>query len=242
MRQGREGGWIIAAGGKTDGAASLRKRIAGLGADVSHTAKNHGLVFWMRVGKDREKLAAQLGSGAEMVAEGGFKTAPGMFSHGRIDPGSKLLAEHIPCGSAVRIADFCAGWGYLSAKVVERCPDVTELHLYEADFASIEAAKHNVVAASPCEVSFFWHDLAREPVHNRYDLIVMNPPFHHGRKAEPEIGRDLIGVAASALVPRGRLLIVANRNLPYEQALASRFSRVEQLIAQDGYKVLSAIR
>ena len=39
-----------------------------------------------------------------------------MFSHGRIDPGSRLLAEALPADLSGKVADFCAGWGYLSAE------------------------------------------------------------------------------------------------------------------------------
>lgn len=236
------GGAIIAAGGKTDGAASLRKRIASTGADLSHAAKNHGVVFWMTVGDDREKLCSELTPEPEPPIEGRFHTAPGMFSHGRVDSGSELLAKHISCSPGARAADFCAGWGYLSAKLLEQIPEVFQLHLFEADHASLEAAKQNLLTWSTCQVEFYWQDLLRETLANHYDLIVMNPPFHRGRKAEPDIGQRLIQVAASALAPRGELLVVANRNLPYEEVLSTHFSRFAQLAAEDGYKVLRAFK
>lgn len=238
----RPGGNIIVAGGKTDGAASLRKRIAGTGTDISHAAKSHGVVFWIKVDGDSKKLAAELTHEPGPLVEDRYTTAPGMFSHGHVDPGSELLANHISCEKVARVADFCAGWGYLSAKLAERCRDASQLHLYEADHASLEAARQNVSASQKRELAFFWQDLLREPVANRYDLIVMNPPFHQGRMAEPDIGRRLIQVSAGALVTRGELLMVANRNLPYEEELGSHFSRFEQLAADNGYKVLRAVK
>ena len=87
---------------------------------------------------------------------------------------------------------------------------------------------------------FFWQDLLGEPVEARYDAIVMNPPFHQGRAAQPEIGRRLIGVAAAALKPRGTLYAVASRNLPYEGALAAAFSRYEQIAGDGAFKVYQA--
>jgi 16S rRNA (guanine1207-N2)-methyltransferase len=42
------------------------------------------------------------------------------------------------------------------------------------------------------------------------------------------------------LVPDGRLLIVANRHLPYEATLMSRFREVRTLIVQEGFKVIEA--
>ncbi|WP_292248410.1 methyltransferase, partial [Mesorhizobium sp.] len=89
---------------------------------------------------------------------------------------------------------------------------------------------------------FFWTDLLGEPVERRYDAILMNPPFHRGRAAEPEIGAGMIRAAAKTLKPGGRLFMVANRQLPYEAVLAAAFSSHAE-IARDGmFKVLSARR
>ena len=57
---------------------------------------------------------------------------------------------------------------------------------------SLEAAKANLAERRASTPGFFWHDLLAEPVERRYDAIVMNPPFHQGRAAEPEIGAGMI--------------------------------------------------
>lgn len=242
LRRLKPGGRIIAAGGKTDGAASLRKRIAALGADIGHAARNHGVVFWLDAGDDRARLADLIEPEPAALVDGRFRTAPGMFSHGRVDPGSELLARHFAGLEVENAADFCAGWGYLSARLLEESSGLRQLHLYEADHASLEAASANVATTGQCTPDFRWQDLLCEPVENRYELIVMNPPFHTGRKAEPDIGRALIGTAASALVPRGRLLMVANRQLPYEQALGPAFSSWKTLAEEGGFKLFDATR
>jgi 16S rRNA (guanine1207-N2)-methyltransferase len=69
---------------------------------------------------------------------------------------------------------------------------------------------------------------------------VMNPPFHQKREAEPDIGQRMIRTAGAALKPGGRLLMVANRQLPYEKTLSEVFSSHSE-IARDGmFKVLDA--
>ena len=74
----------------------------------------------------------------------------------------------------------------------------------------------------------------------------MNPPFHAGlnmgRAAEPNIGRRFIEVAASTLISGGRLLMVANRTLPYEDILKHAFRRFQVLGEANGYKVFEAMR
>jgi 16S rRNA (guanine1207-N2)-methyltransferase len=98
------------------------------------------------------------------------------------------------------------------------------------------------VIASNAATGFFWIDLLAEPVGHRYDFVVMNPPFHAGRGAEPAIGRGMIAAAARALKPGGRLFLVANRQLPYEQVLADDFRHAGETVRDASYKVLWAVR
>lgn len=237
----KPGGLVVAAGTKNDGAASFAKRLARTVPGLEHAAKHHGTVLWF-VRPDDKDLARYLPRPeAPPLVEGRFHAAPGMFSHDRVDAGSAMLVEHLPAGLSGHVADFCAGWGYLSAMVAAKCPGVTAIDLYEADFASLEAARKNLDDVS-VPVRFFWHDLAGEPVGERYDVIVMNPPFHAGRKAEPELGQAMIARAAGALKTGGCLYMVANRQLPYEQALERTFRRHRQVAENNGFKVMEAVR
>ena len=51
-----------------------------------------------------------------------------------------------------------------------------------------------------------------------------------------------IAAAAEALKPGGRLWLVANRHLPYEQTLNERFGDVRVAGERDGFKVIAAIK
>lgn len=234
------GGLIVVAGGKEDGIDSLRKRVGALSPLEAHLPKHHGVAFWFRrAGMDAAR--ALRAANPDLVVEGRFRTAPGMFSFDRVDAGSKLLLDSLPQELAGNVADFCAGWGYLAAEVMERSTGLSGLDLYEADFEALEAAKVNI-RATAVEPRFFWTDLLTETVERDYDAIVMNPPFHSGRAADPGIGAGMIRAASKALKPGGRLFMVANRQLPYEQVLAGAFSSHAE-VARDGmFKVFSARR
>ncbi|PDQ20413.1 methyltransferase [Mesorhizobium sanjuanii] len=234
-------GLIVVAGGKEDGIASLRKRIDEFVPLDGHLPKHHGIAFWFRRTAAAEVAAALRAGNPDLVLEGRFHTAPGMFSFDKVDNGSRLLVENLPVDLRGNIADFCAGWGYVAAELAARSPGISGLDLYEADFASLEAAKGNV-GKGTVEPRFFWIDLLSEAVERRYDVIVMNPPFHRSRAAEPEIGAGMIRAAAKALKPGGRLFMVANRQLPYEPVLAAAFSSHAE-IARDGmFKIFAARR
>lgn len=235
------GGLILVAGGKEDGIASLRKRVHELVPPDGHLPKHHGVAFWFRRPDAAGAAAALREANPAVLVEGRFHTAPGMFSFDKVDAGSKLLVESLPGDLKGTIADFCAGWGYVAAEVAARFPGIAGLDLFEADFEALEAAKSNV-GEDAASLRFFWTDLLSEPVERCYDAVVMNPPFHRSRAAEPEIGAGMIRAAAKALKPGGRLFVVANRQLPYEAVLAAAFSSHAE-IARDGmFKVLSARR
>ena len=89
-------------------------------------------------------------------------------------------------------------------------------------------------------MAFHWLDITREPITRRYDCVVMNPPFHTGRKTEPALGEKFIEIAAKVLKPKGRLLLVANSGLPYEKKIVAHFSHSKELAKRDGFKILLA--
>lgn len=235
------GGLVVVAGGKEDGIGGLVKRVSGLLAVEDRLPKYHGTAFWLRrPGDVAETVAALRAGNGRKTVEGRFVAAPGMFSHEAVDAGSRLLAAGLPGDIKGTVADYCAGWGYLAAEVVRGSPAVARIDLYEADYESLEAAKANLAGFAAAR--FFWQDLAAEPATERYDAIVMNPPFHRGRAAEPGIGRELIKAAAAALRRGGRLFMVANRELPYEATLGESFTHWRETAREGGFKTFVATR
>ncbi|MCP1198787.1 class I SAM-dependent methyltransferase [Notoacmeibacter sp. MSK16QG-6] len=234
-------GAIIAAGSKTDGAGAIRKALSRLTGDLQSMPKHHGLVMWLTVDEAVRTAWDDAFGDRDSVSASGFVTAPGGFSADRIDVGSALLAEHLPADLSGACADFCAGWGYLSIAASERCPALTSLDLFEADWASLKAAETNLSGIAMPR-AFHWRDLSSEPVEGRFDVIVMNPPFHTGRAAEPSLGEAIIERASTCLKPGGRLFLVANRQLPYEAVLNSRFRNVRFMAETSIYKVIEAAR
>ncbi|MDL2401556.1 class I SAM-dependent methyltransferase [Rhizobium mayense] len=236
----KEGGLIVVAGGKEDGIQPLRKRIEGLGLDVGHMPKYHGVASWFARPADISVLTAQLAKPA-MRIDGRFTTAAGMFSHDRFDAGSELLASRLPTDFSGDAADFGAGWGYLSVELATKSPRIARLDLYEAHYEALEAARANLLENCPKVAQrFFWHDLASEPIKDKYDLVIMNPPFHQGHAAEPSLGQAMIKAASSALRSGGRLMLVANRGLPYEPVLAENFREHGETCRNARFKVLWA--
>lgn len=232
---------VLVAGLKISGIESMRKEMAVLLPIDAVWSKHHAQVFQLT--RPSHWVQPPLKSTACIDIDGfSFETAPGMFSHKAVDVGSALLAKHLSDLKG-RVADFGAGWGYLSCIALISAGAIESLHLYEAEYASLAAAEKNLKKlSSTVAISFQWSDLVQEPPTEKFDFIVMNPPFHTGRQAEPDIGRRMIEAAAASLKPSGALLMVANKQLPYEETLQRAFRRFERIDEDRLYKVIRAVR
>jgi len=241
------GGALVVALANDSGAARYEKELAATAGGVESIQKNKCRAFLVR--RDREwgaeKLAAWRALAAPTaVPDSRFSTVPGVFSAGRIDAGSALLAAHLPPSLHGRVADLGAGWGFLSHAVLEKCPGVTTIDLFEADARALDLARANLAEFSDRQqLGFHWHDVAGGlPESVKYHAVVMNPPFHQGKRTDVSLGQAFVGSAVHALRPGGTLLMVANRQLPYE-AVLGRLGLHSKLIARDTtYKILVARR
>ncbi len=239
-------GIVIACQANNAGARSAQADLERIGGPLQTLSKHKCRVFW--TAPDRGPIDAALVDewaaldAPRAIAGGRFVSRPGLFAWDRIDPASALLAAHLPDTLAGRVADLGAGYGYLASEILRRRARVTAIDLYEADARALEPARINLADAARSAGATFevlWHDVTRG-LPRRYDAIVSNPPFHQGRADEPELGLAFIAAAADALLPEGSLWLVANRHLPYESLLATRFAQVRGVVAQDGFKVIEA--
>ena len=223
---------ILVDGQKTDGIDSVLKlaRAAGfaLGEVIS---KAHGKACTLDAGPQPAGWAA-----APCQIEGGFVTLPGVFSADAPDRGSVLLAAALPEKLYGRVADLGAGWGYLARAILTRA-DVKSLDLVEADRAALDCAAANVTDP---RARFHWADATRFKPAQPWDAVVMNPPFHISRAADPELGAAFLRAAHRGLLPGGTLWLVANRHLPYDRILTPLFRTVEEIGGDAVFRLIRA--
>lgn len=224
-------GPVCVDGQKTDGVDSILKELRRRAGAVEALSKAHGK-FLVFEGGD---FSDWTGAGPGLV-EGRFRTSPGVFSADGVDPGSRALADALPRALKGHVVDLGAGWGYLADAVLSR-EGVTEVDLVEADWLALEDARANI--GDP-RARFHWADARTWRPERPADHVVMNPPFHESRAADPGLGRDFIRSAASMLASRGHLWLVANRHLPYEATLQDAFRDVQTLGQTAAFKLYTA--
>lgn len=224
--------WID--GQKTDGVDAVIKELRGLAPVDAVQSRAHGKIF--RVTLPEAGWLPADWAARDHEAAPGMVTRPGVFSADAPDPASQALAALLPEKLPTRIVDLGAGWGWLSAQILQH-PGVGTLHLVEADAVALDCARRNIT--DPRAV-FHWADALEFRLPEPVNGVIMNPPFHDGRAADPRIGAGFIRAAAGLLTGAGRLWMVANRHLPYEQVLRESFGDVSELGGDSRFKILTA--
>lgn len=237
-----EGGLVVCAGAADAGAAAVEKAAARAFGAIGRLSKHHCRVFWLRRSGPLPPVCADWRATAEQrfVPAIAAVSVPGVFGWDRIDPGSRLLAACLDARICGRVADFGAGWGYLSREMLGRCPGIRSLDAVEAEAAALAVARRNLAPPPGVALAFRWHDVLAEPGLGPYDWVISNPPFHEGKAGDPEIGRGFIRSARAALAKGGRMLLVANRHLPYESAIDAAFSSRAVIAEDKAFKVIEA--
>lgn len=233
------GGKLIVAMPNTAGAGRFEKELS----------KAAGIIVSIQKHKCRAFYAIEDGSWNEEIFDewrglgglreiSGFTVQAGIFSSDHIDPGSQLLADHLPAHLHGQVADLGAGWGFLSDAVLKRCPKIQQLDLFESDARALACARINL-GKHHHAINYHWHDVTTG-IAGAYDAIIMNPPFHTGQATDVDLGRAFLKVASAALKRGGKLLLVANRQLPYEAALEASGLAWRKITEDKVYKLIFA--
>lgn len=227
------GGPVLVDGQKTDGIDAMLKDLRARLPLSEALSKAHGKAAVFAAGPVLQDWAA-----VPRGVAGGFVTRPGVFSADGPDRGSALLAAALPARLGPKVADLGAGWGYLSRAVLAR-EGVKRLDLVEAERDALDCARDNI---RDDRVRFHWADATRFRPENLCETVVMNPPFHIGRTAEPTLGIAFLAAARRMLAPDGVLWLVANRHLPYDAALSEGFLDVQTVGGDAAFRLIRAAK
>lgn len=162
---------------------------------------------------------------------------PGVFSHGELDLGTKLMLENLGHIKMKRTLDFGCGCGIIGTYIGLKRPEIP-LELIDIDALALESAKLTL-AANNIEAKVYPSDGLTD-LHGKFATIISNPPFHTGLKTDYRVPEEFIANAPKHLMDGGQLRIVANNFLRYEQFMEQHFKQHEKVINDNKFKILSA--
>jgi 16S rRNA (guanine1207-N2)-methyltransferase len=165
-------------------------------------------------------------------------TMPGIFSWESMDPGTALLIEHSGLLAGETVLDIGCGNGVLGLSLLKA--GAGAVTMTDENLLAVRCARANVDKRQSIEV--LAGDIY-EPVADRtFDLIVSNPPFHQKFDVNTNVAHQIIRGAYDHLTPGGRLVIVANSFLKYDEVMAEHLARVRVIIDTGRYVILEGRR
>ena len=165
---------------------------------------------------------------------------PGVFAHGRLDNGTALLIDALAKLQVKGdVLDFACGAGVIGACVAAHHAN-SRVTLLDTSALALKACTETLVANR-----LKGHVLASDglsEIKDVFDTVISNPPIHAGARTDNQLGLRLLESVHEYIKPGGKLILVANIHLPYENWLSARFKRSGELAANDNYKVIVATR
>ena len=164
---------------------------------------------------------------------------PGVFAAGKLDPGTALFLDAVDFSEVAgkRTLDLGCGYGVLALKASLAGAEVTAL---DDDLLAVRSTYSNAKTYG-LDVRALHSDVDSELKDERFDAVLMNPPFHVGKGVRLGLPRAFLAAAHKYLVPGGTLTLVANKALPYERELGF-WTRWETLATDARFKVLRAVK
>lgn len=165
-----------------------------------------------------------------------FQSFPGVFAHGRLDAGTRVLIDAMPTPKpGARVLDFACGAGVLGAVVRRRAPSAS-LVLLDVYAPAVEAARINVPEARVL-LGDGWDAVDAAAT---YDLVVSNPPIHSGVGEDYDVLAQLVERAPAHLDPAGELWLVVQRTVPLQALLSAAFAQVDVVAGNSQFRVWRA--
>ena len=166
---------------------------------------------------------------------------PGVFSWEHLDEATQTLGNVMEIRAGESVLDLGCGAGALGLTAAA-LSGTGRVLMVDADADAVRGVARGIAKAQCTNADVRASDVGSAVGDERFDVVVTNPPFHQGKATDLTVPLQFIADAHAHLQVGGRLYLVANRTLPYEQAMADQFGTVRTLHDGRRFKVLSATR
>jgi 16S rRNA (guanine1207-N2)-methyltransferase len=165
---------------------------------------------------------------------------PGIFAWDRLDDGTARLVDAMEINSGDRVLDLGCGTGLAGLAAARRASD-GRVVLVDTDLRAVRSARYTLEANGIDNAGVFLSDGVSCVVRDKsFDVVITNPPFHQGREVEYEVAHQFVRDSQRALRRGGRLFLVANRFIGYNDLIRQTFGNVGTAYVGSGYHVLTA--
>lgn len=168
-----------------------------------------------------------------------FLTASGIFSHKRVDAGTRLLVESMILTNRGDALDLGCGYGPIGIVAAKMKP---RLHVWMTDInqRAVELAKENSIRNEVDNIRLLMGPLY-EPVKDRsFDIILTNPPITAGIR---QVVEPIIRGSTNHLKKGGSLQMVFRKKKGgdhIEALLQRHYGEFEVIARKGGYRVVKA--
>ncbi|QSX33107.1 methyltransferase [Shewanella avicenniae] len=157
----------------------------------------------------------------------------GVFSEKQLDQGTELLLQHLTPLSG-RVLDFGCGAGVIAVALLQHQPEL-----------ALECVDINAMALLSCTLTLAANGMNAKvypsdglaQTNGQFNAIISNPPFHDGLMSTTDIATRFVQDSRQQLARNGVWQIVANRHLPYGDAIENAFGNVNVVAENNRYKV-----
>lgn len=163
----------------------------------------------------------------------------GVFSHGRLDPGTAVLFRETEPPTSGRLLDLGCGWGVIGLALASAVPDV-DVTGVDVNERALLLARENAVRLGVAGRyrALLPHEVAADAA---FDEIWSNPPIRIGKQAL----HTLLLTWLPRLTPGGRAVLVVGKNLgadSLQRWLGEQGWPTRRLASAKGFRVLEVRR
>ncbi len=170
---------------------------------------------------------------------------PNVYSGESLDQGARLLLQHLPSEDLQDFIDLGCGNGVLSVKLAKLNPQA-KITCIDESFMAIESAQRNLKnnLSEERDIHCIANNCLDNIENNSASFIVCNPPFHQQQAVTDHIAWQMFCDSKQVLKQGGKLLVIGNRHLGYDNKLARIFSnsKVKTVASNKKFVILQATK
>jgi 16S rRNA (guanine1207-N2)-methyltransferase len=164
-----------------------------------------------------------------------FVSRPGVFSYGRLDEGTRALAEVMEIEPGDQVLDLGCGCGAVGVFAAQKAGQGGRVTFLDSNVRALAVAEHNARANGVESFDLVASHTVEEVPERHFDVILANPPYY----ANSSIAQLFIHRARELLKPKGRFYLVTRQPDDVAEAIEDTFGKV-QVLMRRGYTILCA--